>query len=191
MRPWMLGRLRIREVKSQGKGVIRMNKCIKLIAAALLCLALVPVAQAQWVHLPTDNEGLALNPEDAPCVPFHINDATGTVEVLIAGTAGATGNTVTKTYGYINWIQLSTGTPTIYLDVKDTDKTGGGQVYNMLPPLMFRGAALTAGNYDTNKLQAPLEFHPPIRFQNGLAAKLSAAGVAATVCYRKLTAQRP
>lgn len=167
-----------------------MKKCMKFMVAALLCLALTPMARAQW-NLPTGSDGKVLPPSEAPCIPYAINDATGTTEVLIAGTAGATGNTVTKTPGYVSWIQLSTGAVTVYLDLKDTDKTGAGQKYNLIPPLMYRGPALASGSYDSAKISEPFVFRPPMIFQNGLAAKLSAAGVAATVCYRKLTQQYP
>ena len=174
-----------------------MNK-LKIGAKALVsCIGLMMVVamlagivEDQW-NLPTGSDGRTLPPSEAPCIPYTVNDSTGTQELLIAGVNNAGNTVLIKTPGYVSWVQLSTGAVTVYLDLKDTDKTGSGQKYNMIPPLMYRGAALAAGAYDSAKISEPFVFRPPMIFQNGLAVKLSAAGVAATVCYRKLTQNYP
>jgi len=154
-----------------------------------LALLLPGLARAQW-QTATDGAGNYFAPPDAPCIPYHINATTGTREVVMFSTTTTTtlspvavnsGNTATKRPGYINWVMLSTGAATIYLEVRDTDRVGAAPgAYNILPPLMFPGESIDTGKHPY------YEFRPPLRFTNGVTLELSSAIGQATVCGKVL-----
>lgn len=163
-----------------------------LVALLVIGVSLFPlgVVMAQW-NLPTGPNGVQLEPSEAPCIPYHIDGSSGTAEQLVSGTASLTG-TAAAAPGYLAWVQLSSGTYTTYLSVRDTDKINATntttQKYEILPPLLFPG--IPGGNSDTGKI-GYFQFRPPLRFNWGLTAVVSLAGQSATLCTRKLATQVP
>ena len=145
-----------------------MSKAKWLIAS--LVLAFAPSVAMGQINLPTDHEGHALPPPDAPCVAHN----------FLGGVSATEGVVTTSGPAYVAWVAVSTAAT-----------NGLNYVILIDSSVVDSGVTPVARLFATSSETAIYQFRPPIRFANGITVDASQNGLWGTVCYRRYNYPSP